>query len=318
MMSTEEPSPIKPRRGKSKTSRLRSVLSDDGPITPKPAFRAFALEDDRHGRRTLRWLGKCLDLPEFAPNAVGEMDVLYCDALGNSGKKWSTCYDRDRNIVHRVDHVPAPPEQAAADLLTVAKDAVFYLSMLLEKRPELCRSIASRSPCWPVMADLTEKDWQAKAGETIAKLELGKDIKGLLLSARTADGNVIRCWATAIYNTLFQTRFHFLEAAEKRNKYTTTEGCPAWAAKTLDLPRFTQANSRKWAKLGEEMLLQQNPQFLDSPDLAGKKRSWTQRAKQRSRSGKATEKAIQREAFEDFAKELKKLAPERDIWRGDW
>jgi hypothetical protein len=317
-MSTEDPSTKKPRRGKSKTTRLRSVLSDDAPIARSPAFRTFTLEDDWHGRRTLRSLGKCIDFAKLAPNAVGEMDVLFCDAIGHQGTKWSICYDRDRKIIHQVEYVPATPEQAAEDLLTVAKEAVFYLSMLLERKPDLCRGIASRSACWPVMVDLTEKDWRTKVSETLDKIELGKDIKGLLLSARTADYNVIRCWTTAIYETLFQTRFHFLEAAEKRNKYTTTEGCPAWAAKTLDLPRFTQADSRKWAKLGEEMLLQQNPHFLDSPDLAGKKRNWTQRAKQRSRSGKATEKAIQREAFEDFAKELKNLAPERDIWRGDW
>ena len=317
-LQSSTPPTKKAREGKSKTSRPKSLLQDKGPITQRPAFRAFALEDDRHGRRRLRGLGKYLNLAKFAPNVVGEMDSLYCDAIGHSGIMWSICYDRDGKIVHQTDHVQAPPEQAAEDLLTVAKDAVFYLSMLIEKKPDLCRSIASRSACWPVMADLTEKDWQSKVGETVAKLELGKDIKGYLLSARTADDNVIRCWATAIYKTLFQTRFDFKEAAEKRDKYQTTEICPAWAAKTFDLPRFTQAGSRKWAKLGEEMLLQQNPKFLDSPDLAGKKRSWTQRAKQRSRLGKATEKAIQREAFEDFAKELKKIAPERDIWRGEW
>ena len=37
-----------------------------------------------------------------------------------------------------------------------------------------------------------------------------------------------------------------------------------------------------------------------------------------SRSGKASQRAIHRQAFEDFAKELKNIAPERELWRGEW
>jgi hypothetical protein len=86
----------------------------------------------------------------------------------------------------------------------------------------------------------------------------------------------------------------------------------------LDLPVFTKANARQWAKLGEEMILQQKPDFLESPDLAAKKFSWTRRAEKDSRTGKASLRAIHREAFEDFAKELKNIAPEKALWSGNW
>jgi hypothetical protein len=66
------------------------------------------------------------------------------------------------------------------------------------------------------------------------------------------------------------------------------------------------------------MLLQQRPDFLESPDLVAKKRSWTHRAEKDSRAGKASLRAIHREAFEDFAKELKNLAPVRRLGRGEW
>ena len=190
--------------------------------------------------------------------------------------------------------------------------------MLVEREPELCRRLAATKSEWPVIADLTEKDWKHPIHETLSKLELGKDIKGYLLSARTADQNVIRCWATAIYETLFQTRFDFKRALKEPGRHTTTEGCPEWARKTLDLPKFIKANARKWAKLGEEMLLQQKPDFLESPDLTNKKQRWTRRAIKDSRSGKASVRAIHREAFEDFAKGLKNIAPERELWRGEW
>jgi len=211
-----------------------------------------------------------------------------------------------------------PAEQAARDLLAIAKNATVYLSLVLEKAPDICRRIAATRCDWPVTVDLTEEDWQREIEHTISRVELGKDIKGYLLSARTAHENVIRCWATAIYETLFQTRFDFKRATEEPNEYLTTDGCPAWVPKTLNLPPFSKADARKWAKLGEEMLLEQRPDFLESPDLAAKKRSWTHRAQKDSRSGKASLRAIHREAFEDFAKELKNLAPATNPWRGNW
>jgi hypothetical protein len=226
--------------------------------------------------------------------------------------------DQKHEIVHREKYVQPTQEQAARDLLTIAHDATAFLAMLLEKEPELCKMIAATKPAWPVMADLTEKDWQRHTAEIIERLGLGRDIKGYLLAARTADENVIRCWATAIYETLFQTRFDFRDAVEGTWRSLTTEGCPGWARKTLDLPRFTKATSRLWAKVGEEMLLEQVPDFLESPDLAEKKGSWTLRAERGSRSGKASLRAIHRQAFEDFAKELKNIAPEREIGRGKW
>lgn len=308
----------KPRSRKTKSPAEKHPLCYDRPITPRPAFQAFALEDEWHGRRRLRGLGKILGEAKHAPNACSEIDSLYSEANGLSRAKWAIYYNVAGDEVHREEHVAATSEQAAHDLLTVAKNATMLLSMLLERKPELCRSMAATKSDWPVMADLTEKDWQREIAGIVAKLELGKDIKGYLLAARTADENVIRCWATAIYETLFQSRWDFKEAAAGGNKYSTTEGCPEWVRKTLALPPFTKADSRKWAKLGEEMLLQQIPDFLESPDLALKKRSWTHRAQKDSRSYKASLRAVQREAFEDFAKELKNIAPERDPWRGEW
>lgn len=308
----------KGRAIKKKAPARKSILSHDGPITPRPAYRAFELEDEWHGRRRLRHMGRSFDSPKFAPNASMEIRVSYHDAIADGSSRWNIYRNQAGEEIHREMHIHVPPEQAARDLLAIAKNATIFLSLLLEKNPALCKGIAATKAEWPVMADMTEKSWQWQIAETVSKLEIGKDIKGYLLSARTADENVIRCWATAIYETLLQTRFDFKRAMEEPNKYMTTEGCPEWARKTLNLPLFTKANARKWAKLGEEMLLQQQPDFLESPDLAAKKRSWTHRALKDSRSGKASLRAIHREAFEDLAKELKNIAPEQEHWCGEW
>ena len=58
------------------------------------------------------------------------------------------------------------------------------------------------------------------------------------------------------------------------------------------------------------MLLQQQSDFLESPDLALKKRSWTHRAQKiRDRAMPAPRNPEDREAFEDFAKELEEPCP---------
>ena len=261
-------------------------------------------------------MSKSIDWAEKAPNAMIETMLCFHEACGDTSAKWHDYYDQTGKTFRREKHVALKPEEAARNLLIISNNAAAYLDLLLEKNPELCKAIAATEAHWPVSADLTEKDWQRAIAETVSKLELGRDIKGYLLAARTADDNVIRCWATAIYETLFQTRFDFRQAVKEPNAYLTTDDCPQWARKTLDLPPFTKADARKWARLGEEMLLEQRPDFLESPDLAGKKRSWTHRAQ--NRSGKASLRAIHREAFEDFAKELKNIAPERNLWRGEW
>lgn len=310
-----EPSEKRPR---SKAVKKKISLLDDGPITPRKAYRKFSLEDESYGRRRMRMLGKCIDQAKFAPNASHEVFSIYGEAIGSYKRKWFSCMNQSGDVVHREDYIHPTKEEAARDLLTIAHDATAFLSMLLDKEPELCRMIAATRPAWPVLADLTEKDWQRHAAQIIGRLELGRDIKGYLLAARTADENVIRCWATGIYETLFQTRFDFKRAIEEPSEYSTTEGCPDWVRKTLELPPFTKATSRLWAKLGEEMLLEQVPAFLESPDLVEKKGSWTLRAERSSRSGKASIRAIHRQAFEDFAKEMKNIAPERKIWSSNW
>ena len=313
-----DPSNKKKKQVSGKSTTKMVSLLNDGPITPRPAFREFTLEDEWHGRRRMRSLGKCIDHARFAPNASHEIFSVYRAAVGNSKAKWFCCSNQAGELVHREKYVQPTKEQAARDLLTIAHDATIFLALLLDKDPELCQMIAATKPAWPVLADLTEKDWQRHVADMIDKLNLGRDIKGYLLAARTADENVIRCWSTAIYETLFQTRFDFKRAIEEPSEYRTVDGCPDWARKTLELPRFTKADSRKWAKLGEEMLMQQLPEFLDSPDLVEKKGSWTRRAEKDSRLGKASLRAIRREAFEDFAKELKNIAPEHKVGRGKW
>lgn len=118
-----------------------------------------------------------------------------------------------------------------------------------------------------------------------------------------------------MYEALYQTRWRYkqVEAGEYAR-----EGCPAWAAKTLALPPFTGPNVRAWAALGKEMLLQQRENFLEDEALKEQKFKWTKRAENRSKSGKPTLRAIQNEAFDDFAKELRKLAPAEKLYRGEW
>lgn len=245
------------------------------------------------------------------------MDLLYLEATGQwSDEIQTTSRNRSGRIVHQEKHVPAKPEEAARQLLEVAMNATAYLSMLMEMNPGLCRQLAATQPAWPVMVDLRDADWQEPIAQTISKLELGKSIEGFLRSAQTSHRNIIRRWAAAIHETLLLTRLHYVEAHSKKNHHKTKEGCPEWARKTRALPIFTKASARDWARLGEEMLLEQMPSFLDHPDFVQKKRSWTHRARQKS--GDPSPRAVRREAFEDFAKELKMLAPEQQLWKGEW
>ena len=264
---------------------------------------------------------------DLAPNSAMEMDVLYLEATGQaSDLEWEICRNRSGKTVYKEHHVQATPEEAAQQLMVVARNATAYLSMLMEMNPELCRRIAATESQWPVMVDLRETDWSLPIAQTISKIELGKDIKGYLFSAQTSHRNVIRRWAAAIYETLLYTRFDFKAAQSEKNRHKTTDGCPEWARKTLDLPQFTKANAREWARLGEEMLLQQMPGFLDHPDFLAKKTNWTHRAtaktQHRAPSLRAdchpSPRGINREAFEDLAKELKNIAPERELWLGEW
>jgi len=265
----------------------------------------------------MRSCGASIRYTDLAPNSAMEMDVLYLEAIGHSSDVSSQiCRNRSGKIVHKEKHLPASPEEAAQQLLDVAINATTYLSMLMNMNPSLCGQMAATQSYWPTMVDLRDANWQAPIAQTISKLELGKSIKGFLRSAQTSHRNIIRHWATAIYETLMRTRFEFKEAEAMTNRHKTTKGCPEWARKALGLPIFTKASAREWARLGEEMLLEQLPSFLDHPDFVQKKRSWTHRARQKS-DGPSL-RAIRREAFEDFAKELKMLAPEEELWQGEW
>lgn len=304
------------RKNRSKKT-LSALIADIEKRPPRPAFRKFELTDEWHGKRRMRSLGKGLRLAEFAPNAIPEIMGLYDDALDRPAP-WMCYYNRSRKIICREKRVRIEAEQAIEDLFIVARTATAMLSHLADKSPDLCARIAAKKSEWPVLADMTEKDWRKTITDQVTRLKIGRKIDGYLLSARTADENVVRCFATAIYETLFQTRFDYRDATKRKNKYKTTKGCPEWARKTLDLPPFTKEHSGQWAKLGEKMLLEQLPDFLNLPDLAAKQRSWSQRATNRSRSGNVSLTAIRREAFNDFAKELKNLAPAEVLFKGAW
>jgi len=305
------------KKSQKKGAKTIPEISDGEEIPPRPAFRRFELTDERNGKRRLKTIGKGISLAKRAPNAVPEIMGLFDDAMKHR-VPWICYHNRSNKMILREKRPRIEPEEAIENLFIVAQTAVAMLENLTEKLPDLCSQIAAKKSEWPVLADMTEKDWRRAVVDQVKKLNVGSKIEGYLLSARTADENVIRCFATAIYETLFQTRFDFRQAATRKNKYRTTKGCPEWAQKTLDLPPFTKSHSARWAKLGEEMLLEQVPDFLKLPDLGGKHRSWSQRAANRSRSGRVSETAIRREAFNDFAKELKKLAPEEVLIKGRW
>ena len=251
---------------------------------------------------------------KYAPNASAGLDTLYVDAIGRPCK-WDCCCNQAGEIILREEHKPIPPKDAAEDLVKFALDAVTYVGLLHARRPDLCREVASTLPGWPVSADRTDPAWQRRAQSLIDDLKLGGAIEGFIRSARTSNQNPIRRYATVIYDTLFRTRCQFKEADEK---WHTRQGCPPWAAKTLDLPLFTKANARAWAALGKEMLLQQHSGFMQDAALKEQKFKWTKRAENRCKSGNPTRRAILNEAFDDFAKELRKLAPVENIYRGNW
>ncbi|HUB87500.1 MAG TPA: hypothetical protein VMB22_06375 [Verrucomicrobiae bacterium] len=279
---------------------------------PRPAFSSFE-ETESIVRKGLTRGGISDCGWEYAPEVGTGLHGLYVDARG----EWEKTGDlkrvltaklrtKDRTIIRK---------EAAEALVNLTLEGVKCVALLYKKNPEICREVARTMEEWPVSADLGERSWQRKAENTVADLKLGSAIGGFILSDRTATENPIRWYATVIYQTLFQSRYFFKNGDQR---VYTRQGCPPWAEKTLALPRFIKPQVRAWAVLGKEMLLEQRPNFIEDEALKEQKFKWTKRAENRSKSGKPTLRAIQNEAFDDFAKELRKLAPAENIYRGEW
>ncbi|MES2437462.1 MAG: hypothetical protein V4584_00255 [Verrucomicrobiota bacterium] len=303
----------KPRRT---TPRRHTTTVEHGDEPePRPAFRPFELEKDWVGKNLMRTMAMLIYGGEHAPDWCRDMAMLYSNAIGKPAP-WHCTYDKKGRLISQEKHVPIPPHEAAEELIKLALDAAAYVELLHCRAPELCRQVAVRLPHWPIKADLTAKDWKREGETLIADIGLGSGIEGFLKSARTSDENPIRLYATAIYEALHGTRFEFKEIGN--NKYRTAAGCPEWAQKTLELPMFTRSGVSAWMKVGKEMLLEQRPDFLNDPLLKEQSFKWKKRASNRSRSGKPTLRSIQNEAFGDFAKEMKNLAPVENVYRGKW
>ena len=300
---------------RSSSSKRRKITKIDCDPPPRPAFNKFELEKDWVGKNLLRTMAMKMYGGSHAPDCQRDMWMLYTDAIGKP-RQWDCTFDAKGEVTRRKKRVPIPPQDAAEELVKQVIDGVSMVGLLLSREPELCQRVARRLPHWPVIADLTAKNWKHDATEAISTVQLGEGIEGFLKSARTSDENPIRLYATAIYEALHGTRFEFKSIHD--NKYRTADGCPEWAAKTVHLPRFTKSDVGVWMKLGKEMLLEQRPDFLEDPLLKEQYFKWKKRAANRSRNGKPTLRAIQNEAFGDFSKELKKLAPAENVYRGDW
>ena len=313
-MKKTRPKTKKPPQKRDKLADLLNTEPD-----PKPAFRPFRLEDEWHGKNLLRSIVCFTHGGKHQPNVFHGLDTLYIDAIGRPAE-WTGYYNEAREIILHEKHKAIPPLEAATELVGLALDAVKYVKMLHQKDPDLCRTVARTLGEWPVSTDLTAKDWKRDAQHLVDDLRLGSAIAGYLKSARTSDENPIRLYATAIYRTLHQTRWDYKKADGQNpsGKYMKREGCPAWAAKTLALPKFIKHNVGAWMQVGREMLLEQRPAFLEDEAFRQHKFKWTRRAENRAKSGKATLRGIQNEAFGDIAKEMKNLAPAEDLYRGEW
>jgi hypothetical protein len=279
---------------------------------PRPAFRSFE-ETESLVRKGLTRCGNSGCGCEYAPEVWTGLFGLYLDARGEG--KWTGGLSKMRAFIRRGKDKAVIRKEAAEALVNLTLEGVKYVALLYKKNPEICREVARTLKKWPVSADMAERSWQRKAENTIADLKLGSAIGGFILSDRTATENPIRWYATVIYQTLFQSRYFFKNGDQR---VYTRQGCPPWVEKTLALPQFTKAQVRAWAVLGKEMLLEQRPNFIEDEALKEQKFKWTKRAENRSKSGKPTLRAIQNEAFDDFTKELRKLAPVENIYRGDW
>jgi len=296
-------------RGKRKTSVELGLVE-----LPRPAFEPFSVEGyirDIPLRKSLK--GSYAETPPTVAIS-SDLHAFYMDAIGKPNQ-WTSVFDAKGELASKKRRKPLEPKNAAQALVGSALDAVALVQLLYKRQPELCRDVARAFAEWPISADMTETNWQIKVQQLVDDLKLGCAIDGFIRAAQSEERNPIRRYAAAIKFTLSQTRWRFKEG---ETKWRTQKDCPAWAAKTLILPRFIKANARKWAILGKEMLLEQRPNFLEDEALREQRFKWTRRAENRSGSGKPTTRAIQNEAFDDFAKELYKLAPAEAIYPGWW
>src|SRR6516165_2868293 len=165
---------MKRSRPKRRSSKKLPLLLDDSRITPRLAFHPFALEDEWYGRRRLRIISNSIDWAEKAPNAGIEILLCFHNACGDPSARSHRHYNQKEKIFHSRKHIALKPEEAARNLLALAKAATGFLSMLVERQPQLCRTIAATEPQWPVLADVTEKDWERAIAATVSKLELGR------------------------------------------------------------------------------------------------------------------------------------------------
>lgn len=93
----------------------------------------------------MRNFGRHFENTHFVKNSYGEMSSVYQDALGNSRVKRLLCKNLAGEVVHEEPWQRLDQEDAARELLAIAKNATLYLSLLLERQPDLCKRIAARN-----------------------------------------------------------------------------------------------------------------------------------------------------------------------------
>ncbi|OGV67754.1 MAG: hypothetical protein A2283_12400 [Lentisphaerae bacterium RIFOXYA12_FULL_48_11] len=296
---------------KRKQKAWRDLLSGPGP-KPRPAFCPFTLYDEDRGRWSFR--GSPEDL---GPNIYNELDLLYRDAVGKP-ERWTGYENEKKKIIFREKHTARPSLDATRALIHLTLQAARFVTEVYKQKPELCIEVARTLIEWPVIADLTQHRWARNAERLLEAVKLGSAIPGFVESAKATMEDVPRQYARAIYDTLFQSRWRYQEAAEGKNKYATCEGCPSWAVETLQLPKFTKQHAREWYTLGRKMLLKECPDFIDRKEWNERVTWYKSRALRNRKASEASRTAIIGEAFDDIRREIRNLAPSEDLWKGKW
>lgn len=141
---------------------------------------------------------------------------------------------------------------AAGYLVSAARELTLELTALCAELPELCSSIAVKSPLWPVLDSLHPDTRKANAA-LFLKLKLGRDaeISGRKSSKWSRDSVATR-YAMAMIEVIRANRNCF--AVLKKSSL------PRWVHDANKLPPLSKSTAAKWCEVGWQALLEIHPE----------------------------------------------------------
>ena len=213
--------------------------------------------------------------------------------------------------------------EGAEALAEIAFQAVWFLQIGEQKKPELFRRAARATQFWPVMAD-HEPGWEKEALQRVSALELGADLKIYEVhfrKARGTDANLpARRWAKAAVRTIEATRLRLLSFGALIREFGSNQALadfcmvtgwqigeqPEWVRKIAGLKRFSRESLPDWKLAVRKMIREQMSDFHARPE-------WSTQRNTAVVSGRKAPGEIKNAILDDITSALERLVPDSDL-----